>query len=82
MGRHESLPLDLHHLLRLLDWVGGGLDVRALVCRSGLPPDRLRIAIEEGAALGRLRVWPRRPGRIGVPAELGDIARVMLTRRR
>lgn len=79
---HAPLAPDVYRLLRLLDWVGGGLDVRALVRRAQLPPVRLRAAIEEAAALGRVRVRPRRAGRPGVPAEVGGIARVALIRRR
>jgi hypothetical protein len=74
------LAPDVHHLLRLLAWAGGGLDMRALMRRAGLPPDRLRAAIDEARALGRVRVRPRRAGRPGVPAEVGDIARVALAR--
>jgi hypothetical protein len=77
-----ALAPDVHHLLGLLEWAGGGLDVRALVRRAGLPPDRLRAAIDEARALGRVRVRPRRAGRPGVPAEVDDIARVALARRR
>ena len=76
------LAPDVHHLLRLLDWAGGGLDVRALVRRAGLPTDRLRAAIDEAHALGRVHVRPRRAGRPGVPAEVGHVARVALARRR
>jgi hypothetical protein len=69
------------HLLRLLEIAGGGLDVRALVRRAQLPPQRLRATVEEALALGRVRVRRRRTGRLGVPAEVGDIARVMLAGR-
>jgi hypothetical protein len=82
-GRRLSGPLapDVFHLLRLLEIAGGGLDVRALVRRAQLPPGRLRAAIDEAVALGRVRVRHRQSGRLGVPAEVGDIARVMLAGR-
>jgi hypothetical protein len=80
-ARGGRLSADAYNLLRVLEWDGGGLDVRALVRRMRLPPDRLRAAIEEALALGRVRVRHRRAGRPGVPAEVGDIARVVLTRR-
>jgi hypothetical protein len=76
------LAPDVHHLLRLLELAGGGLDVRALVRRAQLPPDRLRAAIAQALALRRVRVRRRRAGRPGVPAEVGGIARVALARRR
>jgi hypothetical protein len=78
--RRQPLPPDVYHLLRVLAWSGGGLDVRALVRRTALPSGRLRAAVNEAAALGRVRVRRRRPGRPGVPADVGDIARVVLAR--
>jgi hypothetical protein len=79
---HAPLAPDVYHLLRLLELAGGGLDVRALVRRAQLPPDRLRAAIAEALALGRVRVRRRCTRRPGVPTEVGDIARVALARRR
>jgi hypothetical protein len=80
--RHRPLEPDVHHLLRVLAWSGGGLDVRALLRRTALAPERLRAAVDAALALGRVTVRRRRPGRPGVPAEVGDIARVVLAKRK
>jgi hypothetical protein len=70
---------DSYNLLRLLEVAGGGLDIRALVRRARMPPDRLKAAIMDAHRLGRVRVRLRGP-RINLPDEVGNIARVTMTR--
>ena len=70
---------DAYEMLRLLEVAGGGLDIRALLRRARLPPDRLKAAIEDARRLRRVNVRPRGP-RPGLPAELSTVARVSLTR--
>ncbi|KAB2912859.1 MAG: hypothetical protein F9K29_17865 [Hyphomicrobiaceae bacterium] len=73
-----QLSADAYDLLRVLEFDGGGCDIRALIRRMALPPDRLKAAIEEAERLGRVRVRPRAV-RPGLPAELCHIARVSMT---
>ena len=54
---------DAYEMLRLLEVAGGGLDIRALLRRARLPPDRLKAAIEDARRLRRVNVRPPAPGR-------------------
>ena len=75
----EQLSADAYNLLRVIEYDGGGLDIRVLIRRMGLPADRLKAAIREAEGLGRVRVRPR-AARPSLPAELSQIARVSMTR--